>query len=302
MRTLIAPTDDFIIVERTRLSADVSAGSSVTLECENNNKLSDSDYLIIGQRGTELAELEQINAIVSGNTDVQVATLKFNHKKGEPVIKIRYNKRKFYGCATADGVFVELSGSPVEIQVDDPQGSIIEYNDSVYKYFKATYYNSEEDIETEDDDSDAILADESVRYASIEAIRAHAGIEDNTLIHDGIVEEKRRQAENEIDSALITKYVLPLSEIPALIQRICILLAAGYIDFEEFGRDGEGVKWLGEARGLLNSLKKGTQRLLNSSQTELSRIEVTTSISGFPNNSISSGDSDARKFSVSDEY
>lgn len=302
MKTLIAPIEDFIIVERTTLNADISAGSDVSLTLENNDGLAQNDYLIIGQRGTEAAELEQINAAVSGNTAIQVATLKFAHKKGEPVIKIRYNQRKFYGCATKTGTYIELSGSPVNIEPDDPQGSRIEYTESTYTYFKTTYYNSTEAIETDIADAAAVLADESKRYASIADIRNHAGIKDNMHISDGYIELKRQQAENEIDSAIFAKYVLPLSEIPAIIEQICVLLAAGYIDYKEFGRDGEGVKWLGEARGILKAIRDGRQRLLTSDQTELSRVTATTQLGGYPDDTIVTGDNDYRKFGMGDEY
>src|SRR5690606_9306424 len=108
--------------------------------------------------------LQQINAAVSPGANVQVATLKFAHKAGEPVVVYRYNKRKFYGSLTKTGTFTELTddGSPVDMQVDDPQGTRIEYTGlEGYLYFKATYYNSETADETDVADADPVLADES---------------------------------------------------------------------------------------------------------------------------------------------
>jgi hypothetical protein len=122
VKTFIATTVDFIKVERTRLAADATAGSDVTLTLESTDGLSNVDYIFIGHEGGELAELEQINQAVSGSTSVRVATLKFNHQKGEPVTRYRYNKRKFYGATTAGGSYTELTddGSPKDIQVDEP--------------------------------------------------------------------------------------------------------------------------------------------------------------------------------------
>jgi hypothetical protein len=79
------------------------------------------------------------------------------------------------------------------------------------------------------------------------------------------------RAENEINSVLFSKYVLPLSTVPAIIENCCTLLAAGYMDYQEFGSEGEGVKWLGEARGILNSIKKGVQVLLDEDGNELAK-------------------------------
>ncbi len=300
MRTLQAVTEDFIKLERTTLTADAAAGSNVTLTLSNNDGLSDTDFVVIGHEGSELAELEQINQAVTPGTSVRVSTLKFNHQAGEPVTRYRYNKRKFYGCATATGSYVELTseGSPKDIQVDDPQGTLLEYTGSTYLYFKATYYNSTTAEETDIDDASATDGDESKRYASLWAIRKHAGLAGNPLYSDVRLEMKRKQAENEINSAIFAKYTLPLAEVPALISQICELLAAGYIDYEEFGKAGEGVKWLGEARALLKAIRNGTQVLIGADGTELARQTTTGVLDGYPNDE----DTDAAQFSMGDRF
>ena len=187
MLIITAPTEDFIKLERTTLNADVSAGSNVSLSLENNDHLADNEFIVIGQEGSEVAELQQINDAVVAGQSVQVETLLFNHKKGEQVTKYRYNERKFYGCTTRTGTFVELvaDGSPKAIQVDDPQAAIIEYTGAEgYIYFKATYYNSEESLETDIDDAEIIVSEESTRYTSLYAIRVQAGLTQNQFITD----------------------------------------------------------------------------------------------------------------------
>jgi phage gp36-like protein len=300
MKRLEAVTEDFIKAERTRLAADASAGSNVTLTLESNDGFAHLAYVVIGNEGSELAELEQVNQAVTGATQVRVGTLKFNHQKGEPVTVYRYNKRKFYGATSAGGSYTELTseGSPKDIQVDDPQGTVLEYTGSTYTYFKATYYNSQTAEETDEDDAQATLADESTRYASLWAIRKHAGLAGNALYSDFRMETKRKQAENEINSALAAKYTLPLAEVPALVAQICELLAAGYIDYEEFGADGEGVKWLGEARALLKAVQKGTQLLIGEDGTELTRNAKVGVLDGYPNDE----DTDAANFAMDDKY
>lgn len=280
---LIAPTEEFIKRERTSLAADASAGSSVELTFANGNGYAVNDYIVIGTEGSETAELCLVT-VVSGNT-ITVATLLLSHKKGEGVVKYRYNKRKFYGSTTATGSYTELTanGSPVTIGVDDPQGSILEYTGGEgYTYFKATYYNSTTAEESNVVDAGAVLANESVRYTTLTAIRIQAGLLNNPYIADGRIERKRTQAENEINSVLFRLYTLPLSEVPPLISRICELLAAGYIDFEEYGPEGQGVKWLGEGRGLLNSIRDGKQALIKTDGTELARKTTTQGIQSYP--------------------
>lgn len=285
MRQFSAPTEDIIKLERTQLDADVSAGSNVILTLLDNNKLDLNTFIVIGYEGAEKTEIQKVNASVTPGTDVQVATLLFAHKKGEPVTVYRYDKRKFYGSLTAGGTYNELTsyGSPTLIQVDDPQGTLFEYNGGEgYEYFKSTYYNSATLEETDPDDSDAVASDQSLRYTTLYNIRNQAGLTNNPYITDGVLETYRKRAENEVKSYIMAKYVLPLTEIPAIIENATTLLAAGYMDYKEFGRDGEGVKWLGEARGILNSVKKGNMNLIGSDDQELSNKSNINTVQGYP--------------------
>lgn len=284
MRKLIATTEDFIKGERDTLTADVAAGSAVAIAVESSANLAVNDYIILGREGTETSEITLITEITNVNSIK--ATLTQAHKKGDPITKIRYNKRKFYGALTATGSYNELttSGSPKTIMINDPQGTLLEYSGvEGYIYFKSTYYNSTTTDETSIDDADAVSSDASTRYTSLYAIRVQAGLTENPFIDDGRVERKRIQAENEINSVLFRKYILPLSEIPPLVQRLCELLAAGYLDFEEYGPDGQGVKWLGEARGILKAIAEDRQSLIGVDGTELARQTLTQGIQSYPN-------------------
>lgn len=302
-RILYAPTEHFIKQEFGTLAVDASAGSNVSLTLKNNNGLSLNDYIVVGYEGSEIAEMVKISVSPTLGTVVQVASLKLNHQAGEPVTLYRYNQRKFYGCATVDGSYVELTadGSPKDIQVDDPQGTFIEYSDDTYTYFKATYYNSTTLDETDEEDSIATQGDQSLRYATIYGIRKQAGLAGATAYSDGRIETKRAQAENEINSALYARYVLPFSEIPPILTQICELLAAGYIDYEEFGADGQGAKMLGEARSILKQIAEGKRKLIGEDYVELPVIAKANVLSGYPNGTTESAD-EARVFTIADKY
>lgn len=285
MRRLIAPTEDFIKIEAGALDADAIAGATVTLTLENNDGIAQNDYIVVGHEGSELCEMCQVDQAVVAGKSVRVAVLKFNHRKGEPVKKYQFNKRKFYGATSQGGSYTELTsdGSPKDIQVDDPQGTILEYTGSTYTWFKSTYYNSQTATETDVADSTAVQGDQSLRYASLWGIRKHAGLAGNTLYSDIRLEQKRVQAESEINSYLYARYTLPLTEVPGIITNICELLAAGYIDYEEYGQDGEGVKWLGSARGQLKSIQKGDLRLIAADGTELAIKTTSNGVRSYPN-------------------
>lgn len=289
MKVLLAPTEDFIKRQVGQLNADMNAGSSVVSTVINSDGFAVNDFVVVGEEGAEGSELCQITALTP--TSMTFATVLLFHKKDEPLTKYRYNKRKFYGCTTLAGSYLELtsSGSPAVIAVTDPQGTYLEYTGlEGYIYFKSTYYNSTTAEETAIAESQAVAGDESIRYCSIFAIKKQAGLLKNEFINDGVVETYRRRAESEIDSYINTRYILPLenssgvAEIPWLIENCTTLLAAGYMDYQEFGKEGEGVKWLGESRSILKKIRDGEQQLLGSDKQEMMAQDLTASVQGFP--------------------
>lgn len=297
MKSLISTTEDFIRLAATKLSADTASGSNVSLPVYGNEGILQNSFLVIGVEGTDTCEIQQVNASITPGTSVQVAQLLFSHKQDEPVRVFRYNQRKFYGSLTQNGSYSHLNayGSPKTIQVTDPQGTLLEYTGTEgYIYFKSTYFNSATFEETDINDAVAVYANEVARYTTLEAIRRQAGMMDNPFMTDGILEIYRTRAENEVDSQLMTKYSLPLTrasdsvqEVPAIIENATMLLAAGYMDYREYGKDGEGVKWLGEARGILKSIQNGNQHLIGTDRLEMNVVTDTISISGYPDDSAS---------------
>ena len=295
MKTLNAPIENFIKTIKTEITADVAAGSDKAVTVENGNEFDVNDYAILGVAGSEKSEIAKIT-VVSGNT-ITFETLALAHKDNDPITKVLFNQRKLYGCATETGTFVIIETK--DIEVDNPQGTYFEYTGD-YLYFKCTYYNEHTTEESSIDDAVAVLGGESDRYCSIEAIKKQAGLLENPYTNNADVERKRSAAENEIDSAISDRYSLPLLEIPALIENVTVLLAAGYLDYQEFGAESGGVKWLGEARGILKNIEKGTRKLLGSDKVELTRLSGGR-LKGYPDSDCEDEDCD-RVFSIEDEY
>lgn len=311
MKVLYAPTESFIKGQRTVLTAAVSAGSGVSIPVDNSSGFVVNGYVVVGQEGSDTAELVQVTSIPDATH--LVATLALNHVLNEQVTAYAYNKRKFYGATVSGGSYTELTtyGSPVAIGVDDPQGTSLEYNGGEgYIYFKATYFNSQSDTETDIADATETLANESLRYTSIYAIRRQAGLIDNSFIDDGQIETYRKRAENEINSFIYQRYVLPLTnsttlatEVPFIIENVCMLLAAGYADFREYGKEGEGIKWLGEARGVLKAIQLGKQRLIGTDNEELVLKTLTHGVQGWPDKVDNhSGRGPERKFGMNQNF
>lgn len=302
--------DDIVKSSKGVISSDVSAGSSVVIGLQNADGFAIDDYVVIGIEGSETAELCQVTAVTS--TSITIGTLKLGHKQDDPVVKYRFNKIKFYGSTTRSGSYSHLAsyGSPANIKPDNPQGALLEYTGvEGYEWFKATYYNSTTSAETDVADAEPYFAVESERYCSIQSIRKQAGLIDNPFMSDEEIERYRKRAENEVKSYIMTRYTLPLQrvdgtlEVPTLIEHATVLLAAGYMDWQQMGKEGEGVKWLGEARGILNSIKKGAQRLLDANDEELAHISTSNQLQGYPDGvDNEAGSTTTRSFTMTQNF
>lgn len=292
MKVLLAPTEDFIKRARAAITADAEAGS--TMLQVPDTALFLVEFAVLGIEGSDNAEMVSI-ASGDGENTLTISALRNKHLADEPLTAYRYDKRKFYGSTTINGSYVELSsyGSPVDIGVNNPQGTLLEYTGSEgYAYFKATYFNSFEVVESSIADANAVSGDESTRYCSIYAIRKQTGLTNNPYITDGLLEVYRKRAENEVDSYLNARYILPLTnsqgilEIPWMVENVTVLLAAGYIDYQEMGQEGPGVKWLGEARSILKKLQTpGGQQLLGFDKMEMATKTLSNGIQSSPDDS-----------------
>jgi phage gp36-like protein len=256
MRTLIAATEDSIIIARTKLDATALKGSDVVLTLLNTEGVTDGCAACIGLRGSETAELRRLAVSSSVKAD-----LTMDHVKGEWLEVMRYDSRRFYGSATETGTYSLIATVPID--VDDPQGTRYEYTGTL-AWFKATYYDSSTGDETPVADAEAIQGDQSARYCAIDKIRSRAGMARNNYVQDDRFASARTRAESEIDSTLAGVYVLPLTSTPAIITEICELLASGTVMSDEFG-EGEGAdgpKKQAQARSMLKDIREGKLKLI----------------------------------------
>lgn len=272
MRTLIAPTEESIIVARTELSAAAAKGTAAVLALVNDDRVTDGCAACVGRRGSETAELVRLGVSEAGEV---TADLRLDHAAGEAVEVLRFDSRRFYGAATEAGAYSLLAAAA--ISVDDPQGTRYEYTGTACAWFKATYYDSVNGDETAVADAAAAEGDQSGRYAAIEAVRKRAGMDRNQYVQDDRFEAARKRAEGEIDASVSARYSLPFTEVPAVVTEICELLAAGAVMADEFPGSGEespGLKLQKTARAMLKEIRNGSILLVGAAKAELARASV----------------------------
>jgi phage gp36-like protein len=291
MKPFYATTEDFIESEKTTISEDVSA-SATPVSVDSNQGFSIDDWVIIGTKGNDKAEIKQITGTPSSILEVEALT--FDHKEGEPIVKIAFNQRRLYGSDKEDGDYSLIETKTIE--VDNPQGTYFSYSGTDYDWFKATYYNSETEAETDIDDAVAIQAGETQRYCSVYDVREEAGFLNNPYVSDGRINLLILQAESEVKGSIAGRYSLPLSEIPDIIKTATILLAAGRLLYREYGYDTEGLAKDGlekmkEARSILKGISKGEIVLLDSDDSKLTQSS-TDEAEGWPNDTTANANDD----------
>lgn len=249
--TLRAPSfAEVNVKERTTLSAE-SAAADTTLELTSAQGFAADDFILIGHPGVENCEKRQISGLTGLVATVSALTL--NHEAYEPVTALRGDKVVFYRAANVDGTipddedFTELAAVDI-----DPDQQSTYYNDSDGSsgyWYKFTYRNSETEAETDLADATAVRGDDYGHYASLSQIRKDAGLQHNPNIDDELVDEHRRAAESEINSAMTGRYVVPFSSpVPDLITQITIQLAAGLLLLNQYGTTATGSNKDGTAK------------------------------------------------------
>lgn len=307
MQILLAPTEDIILGEKTYFSADEAAGQTI-LSVENTQGFVAADYVVLDVLSSEIAELLKISSTSTNTITLTTATI-IAHAKDAPIQVIRYNQRKFYRSTTEDGTYTHLSseGSPVNIQVDQPEGT--EFEDSAgtsTSWYKATYYNSiAPGTESSLDDAVAVKAGDAEHYTSVYKIKVESGFQNNSYIGSDLVDRYRTEAEAQAEGAVIGIYQLPFSSTPKLFQHIITLLAAGNLLAKEYGMEADveisktGQRKIERAEELLEKIRNGTIILIGEDGTELGkRTDVMASCSNKYDSDIAD---QGEMFNVSDE-
>jgi len=282
MEILKSPTEEIVFGELTEFSADESVGETV-LSCGNASHFSVNDYVVLGRPGSDTAEIRKISAISSDLTTITTDAIKFTHYKGEPITQIFYNQRQFYRSTSKNGTYsrLESEGSPVDIQIDRPDGTLFEdANGTSTSWYKSTYYNSTTGAETSLDDAIATKARDSEHYTSIFKIKQEAGFEENYYVPDDLVSRYRDEAENQAESMVASIYSLPFSSKPKIFQHIVTLLAGGLLLLKEYGLEADieigktGQRKIDRAEDMLQKIVDGKLILRDEDGNELSRTSI----------------------------
>lgn len=116
-------------------------------------------------------------------------------------------------------------------------------------------------------------------YSNIDTIRLITGFVDDTKIEDDVITSAITEADSTINGIISRRYIIPLSETPALIQLISEQLAKAILYAQEYGEETENLdkgwkKSMDHYMGVLSDIASGKLRLLDSNGDELPRSTV----------------------------
>jgi phage gp36-like protein len=306
------------IVEESELNADAAVGLALTLK-DNQGFLS-GDFIVIGQRGSETAELRVVDTPNSNLTGLTItAATKLAHSRFDQVTKLFGNKMKIYRAANSDGTQPADGSFSVVDTIDiDPDQTSTEYTDSSGSssyWYKRTFYNATTLSETPLAAAIAYRGGE-VYYATPEDVRRKAGLENNKWISDEKVIEKIRAAMAVIDGTLTGLYTVPFTApFQPIINEITQLLAAGYLLTQEATNStsrAQGEALIAQATnqqntGWLDKLNTRDIKMVGLNGSVESSSTNGTGYNGWPNATTATapanqGGQAPRGFRVSDRY
>lgn len=281
---------DINIVERGVLANDAEVGASA-LNLVGTDGFFDGYTIYIGQLSSEGIEKAVIASVPNENELTLVSALKMAHARSGAVTAVLGDRIKIYrapnvdGTAPAEDAFTLLATRTID--ADQPSTYYRDEDGSSAYWYAFSYFNVDTTAET--DRSEPVRGDDFEHYASLTAIRKEAGFANAYNLADSYVDEARRQAQSEINSALASKYTVPFSPVPEVIRTLTIQLGAAILRYNA----GIGsAKSLKELRDQLTALAEGNGSITGEDGTDLTTDEGVTGYFG----------DEPRMFSVSQRF
>lgn len=301
------------LLEQTAVRTDMLAGVT-TIPVESGSGFAADDPVVIGELGSESAELKMISA-ATADTLTATATV-FAHGRFERVTQLFGNKIVVYRASNVDGSipadvsFTELE--VIDIDADQIETSYTDATGSDAYWYKYAYRNSVRVTTTDIANMTARRGGTTAYYCTVAAIRGEAGLDGNRHITDSIMERARSEAQDLINGKLAGIYVVPFTQpINSLISKITRLLAAGAILSGEYGpmsgiSTAQGDKKTADAMDLLTQLDTKKLVLTGATGVDTSTPGSAGGYFGWPNSTTETADpadgGAERGFRMSDRY
>ena len=122
----------------TYLTADLAA-AGIAATVKDNIGLANNDYLLLGEPGSQTAEIVKIGAAVTRGSAMTISACVYAHSAGTKVTQIRWNQCAIYGSTSASDTAPTIIGSAENLDVAHGRNEI--KASTTYAYYYARYYN-----------------------------------------------------------------------------------------------------------------------------------------------------------------
>lgn len=265
------------IRERGELTAGALAGStSVSVRSTQGYEAGHTIY--VGALSREGCE----RVVIASASDPTVLTLlTLNHSQFEPVTSVVgdlihiYRAANIDGSVPADDFFTVLATRNI-----DPDQLSSYYTDaggSSAFWYRSTYYNAATNDETALSNSEPDRGDDFGHYATIAAIRSEAGFGQAHNLSDLDVDQQRRAAETEINTALAGAYTVPFKPVPDAVRVLTEKLAAAMLLTNAYGDVNPYAQRLKDARAAIQTFAISASAITDEDGTSLTTNEGVSS-------------------------
>lgn len=269
------------LLEQAELDADAAAGQPVIIVGNNTGFLANS-FVIVGEAGTEAAELKQIQSVnADGKTITLTTNLAYKHYQFERVVRLFGNQIKVYRAPNVDGTQPAIGTysllTTLTIEADDMQSSYTDPTGGNGYWYLMTFSNSFSAEETDKTDAQPIRGGNYGHLTDVARVKKIAGLTSNRWIPAEDYQEAILDAENEVKTAVLAGgYTIPMDATiaPYLLKNLTARLAAGYIltTNPSIGSEAitkQGKDLIDDARLQLEKIRKGEQPLLDQNDNPL---------------------------------
>ncbi len=131
--------------QKTKLKAKAAA-AAVTLTMWSNVGFAENDYIVVGEVGSESAQIVRITALTNDDQVTVTPAIKFAQTIDAPIARIAYNQIKVYKSSTETGTYALLV--TVEIGIDELKTFYSHTTGLSTDYYKFSYYHDQGALET----------------------------------------------------------------------------------------------------------------------------------------------------------
>lgn len=134
-------------LEQTFLTTPISAGVT-SLTVQNNQNFTGSVRVIVGDMGTETAEILTVSGITGANTIALSSGTSFAHSVDTPIYILQFDQVKFYRATSLAGTYSVVATVALDVDNDERKTYYDDTTGLTSYYYKISFYHSVSAVES----------------------------------------------------------------------------------------------------------------------------------------------------------